>query len=265
MRQCNVTVVNIPAEWHSIAHAETLLRARTRTSAPSVIDFLDHDAGPQTHSRFDGIYGAGYSAVVQDPRARIAAGWMWGRRSALSFLDELLDAALVGLASEDFLLDIPCGRGTILREVAARECSAHIVGCDLSLAMLQGAAHRARATSLPVMLARCDALNLPFKSGVFRRAISINGLHCMPDPQQFLSEARRTLAPESDMWLTSLVTTGSRRHGAIAAIAQRSGIIPDAPPTRERLLHMAYLAGFDRVEDLGGTGIAAFHLRTPAM
>ncbi len=262
MRQCKVQTMAISEPWSRITQPDRASRARTRGEHPVIADFMD-DGCNETPSRFDGLYGAAYSAVIQRQPTRIAAGWMWGRGSAMSFLDDLLDNALAGLTANDFILDVPCGRGSTIREAAKRNMQARMASCDISSAMLDGAAPHAAHAAVPVLLARCDAGNLPFQDGVFQRAISINGLHCMPDPESFLAEIRRTLAPQSDLWMTTLVSSTSRRHAVINHAALRSGIIPAEPPTREHLEHMAYAAGFDRIEDLGGSGIAAFLLRTP--
>lgn len=245
--------------WGQIL-STSALRA-VQWNAHGIADAVPSTA-PATVSRFDGVYGGLYDAVIHRRRVRSAAGRLWGRDSALSFLDDLFDRAFSGLRTSDRILDIPCGGGTTIRAATERSVPASIIGCDLSMAMLERAYAVAEHYAAGAHLVRCDATKLPFRDHSMHRAISINGLHCIANPAAFLSEVARVLVPGGELWMTTLVSSDSVVHMTIMSAAGRAGIIPGPAPTREALTRMAHGAGFDRIEDMGGVGIAAMRMVT---
>lgn len=57
-----------------------------------------------------------------------------------------------------------------------------VIETDLARAMIERAAvMRARSPALEVMLLRADALDLPLRDRTVDVALSVNGLHVMPD------------------------------------------------------------------------------------
>ena len=245
--------------WKTIVSSSSY--AAAHWTEHGIADVLPHEeiALP---SRFDGVYGGLYDTVIHHRQIRSAAGLLWGRGSALSFLDELFDRAFAGLHADDMVLDVPCGGGTTIRAAADRGIQTTIIGCDLSMAMLERAQRVAESCTTRSLLVRADALHLPFRDHCMQRAISINGLHCIDDPSALLSELARVLVPGGELWMTTLVSSDSRRHMAIMAAAHRAGIIPGPAPTRQAIERMARTAGFDQVDDMGGVGIAALRLTT---
>lgn len=97
--------------------------------------------------------------------------------------------ALLGLKPDATVVDVGCGTGRAVAELAAR--GARAVGVDLDPAML--AAARERFPGTDVRLA--DATALPLADGEARGYRADKVLHILPDPEAALAEARRVLHP----------------------------------------------------------------------
>lgn len=94
----------------------------------------------------------------------------------------------------DRLLDVACGVGGLVAEVAPRVERA--VGADLSEGMLRIARERAAglsASNLEFQLAPSDAL--PFADDTFTALVCTTALHHFPDPQGSITEMARVLGP----------------------------------------------------------------------
>src|SRR4030095_13327788 len=91
------------------------------------------------------------------------------------------------------LLDVGCGDGALARLVADRYAA--ITATDVSPAVL---AEARRASVEPAHIA-CAALAanrpLPYPDGAFDTVVSLSTLQYLFDPEAFLVEARRVLAP----------------------------------------------------------------------
>lgn len=95
----------------------------------------------------------------------------------------------VGDGSTAVLLDIGCGTGHWLRELAGTVES--LVGMDASWGMLR----RARTAAPSAYLARADAAALPWATASVDRACCVNVLHHIADQVGFLRECQRILKP----------------------------------------------------------------------
>ncbi len=94
------------------------------------------------------------------------------------------------------ILDLGCGSGDTLVELADAFAQAELVGVDLCEPLL---AHAARLTSAQglsarVRLERADVCALPFEDDSFDVVISQNTLHTVADPAAMLNEGERVLA-----------------------------------------------------------------------
>lgn len=118
------------------------------------------------------------------------------------------------------VLDIACGTGTLLEEIARRRrgADAPIAGVDLSPGMLAQA--RRKLTPRAIVVAG-DAARLPFRAGAFEVAVSASALHHWRDPGAVLREARRVLQPGGrfvvtdwcgDRWVERIRAALHRRH-----------------------------------------------------
>lgn len=110
-------------------------------------------------------------------------------RKALAELD---------LRAEDRVLDVACGAGALVVEIAPHVDRA--VGVDLSDGMLELARSRLEAAgetnrleNVEFVQAPSDAL--PFEDGSFTALVCTTALHHFPDPQRSIDEMARVLAP----------------------------------------------------------------------
>ncbi len=100
-------------------------------------------------------------------------------------------------ATATSILDLGCGRGVELVELAARApASARLTGLDADAAAIDAAREAARGDPRIELAVHDLTRELPFSAGAFQRVLSVNLLECIPDKQAFLHEAHRVLAPD---------------------------------------------------------------------
>jgi len=225
-------------------------------------DVPDASAG-----RFEGLYGGVYDRVIQSDAMRRLAPLAYGDAGPLPDLDGFVREVARGTVAPDgadrppVLLDVPAGGGTLLPRLARAGYAGRVIEADLGAAMLDRAARqRARVPLLAVALLRADAQDLPLADATVDGAVSLNGLHVMPDPAAFLRELARVLRPGGRLWLITLVSGETARGDLVIAAGRLTGILPGAPPRRPALLDALSEAGFALVTPLGGkamTGLAA--------
>jgi ubiquinone/menaquinone biosynthesis C-methylase UbiE len=111
------------------------------------------------------------------------------QRKALAELD---------LRNDDRLLDVACGAGALVVDVAP-----HVersVGADISEGMLELASARLRDAGDPgemrnVEFAQAPSDALPFEDASFTALVCTTALHHFPDPQASIDEMARVLTP----------------------------------------------------------------------
>ncbi|MDQ4102525.1 MAG: class I SAM-dependent methyltransferase [Actinomycetota bacterium] len=104
------------------------------------------------------------------------------------------DAGLLGELADRRVLEVGCGSAPCARWLASQ--GAHVVGLDLSAAMLRHAVHAARETGIPVPLVQADAARLPFADGSFDLACSAFGaVPFVADSAAVMREVARVLRP----------------------------------------------------------------------
>ena len=111
---------------------------------------------------------------------------------------------LAAPASSDTIVDVGCGNGMYLAELARRGFAGRVLGVDLSLGMLTVARHRLEesanlagraARPMPVTLANADATALPLRGGMADLAFAAHMLYHVPEPADALRELRRVTRP----------------------------------------------------------------------
>jgi ubiquinone/menaquinone biosynthesis C-methylase UbiE len=125
--------------------------------------------------------------------------------SFISYLDQATDQfravktfthALLGLRSNEKALDVGCGTGDDVRELAAM-VAPHgvVVGVDKSKSMIVEVRRRAKGCGLPVQFEVSEAEQLPWQSHHFDACHADRLLQHLPDPNRALNEMLRVLKP----------------------------------------------------------------------
>lgn len=103
----------------------------------------------------------------------------------------------LGIEQGDHVLDIGCGHGRSLTELAVRAPLGHVVGVDPSQLMVEIAAQRNRplieAARVDVVLSSVDSL--PFPDGMFDKVQCVHVLYFWKDIETSLREIARVLKP----------------------------------------------------------------------
>lgn len=203
--------------------------------------------------RFDGAYGAIYDGLISRPAGLRAVSVAFGMDRVLVAIPRLVRAAY-GDAPDEQLLDVPCGAFGSLAHGAEVEREADVVGVDLADVMLERARRRIRAIAPPfsVRPVHGDALDLPFEVASFGAALSINGLHCLPDHARFAQSVARVLRPGATFTLTTLVDRGTLHSRGVNAAFERAHVLPVAPPAVDELDALLDAAGFGITEAIDG-------------
>lgn len=206
--------------------------------------------------RFDGVYGRAYDLAMSHPLAMRATRVALGRSTVLGDVPFLVRVAY-SYAPEEPLLDVPCGAAGSMVHGWQVGREAPVLGVDLSERMIERGRQRLRRLrpAFEVQLEVADALALPFGDGSFGAALSVNGLHCMPDPAAFASELARVVRPGGSLWLTTLVDAGSPGSRAANGLLRRGGVLPAPPPSPDRLRSLLQEAGWSHIEPLGGRAL----------
>ena len=132
-----------------------------------------------------------------DPEKLIQSLELRGRTPAQARLRRRF-LSFVGLRAGDRVLDVGCGTGVVLRDVAARVGrSGHVVGIDpsrraIALARGLGRAHRSPAR---VTLRVGDGLALPFGASRFDAVLAVTVALHVADPDALVHEMVRVVKP----------------------------------------------------------------------
>jgi len=104
---------------------------------------------------------------------------------------------VLGINQSDHILDLGCGHGRSLAELATRASMGHVVGADPSELMVEIAARRNRplieAGRVDVVLATVESL--PFPDDVFDKVLCVHVLYFWKDLDMSLREIARVLRP----------------------------------------------------------------------
>jgi ubiquinone/menaquinone biosynthesis C-methylase UbiE len=194
------------------------------------------------------------SGVERERVARVFGRLMWGYDTRLLFaeierLGELPDGASV--------LDAPCGGGLAFRGLRPGQ-RLRYVAADISPVMLRRARRQAERRGLAgaIELVEADVEALPFGDGEFDLCLTLNSLHCLPDPGRALAEMARVLGPGGTLRGTTAIIGEGTRYDRLIALYRRTGTF-GAVPSAEDLRNSLLAAGFTDVA-LRAAGAIAF-------
>lgn len=132
------------------------------------------------------------------------------RKTALRLIQRYENTMGKGFQSVDRFLDIGCGSGLILLNLASLGFISKAYGIDLSFDMLKECKNNANKLGIDVFLAHGDVDYLPFKSNRFDLIIGHAILHHLPDIKMVLSEVYRLLKPNGICIFTEPTKAGSK-------------------------------------------------------
>jgi ubiquinone/menaquinone biosynthesis C-methylase UbiE len=146
------------------------------------------EAGDATHKH------AGWKAQFGHPTGLM--GRLVGRLMASknAYMHRLA-ADVLDVQTDDRILEIGFGSGTLIQELARRATAGFVAGVDPSDVMVQQAAGRNLKwiRSGRVVLERGGVSKLPFPDGRFTKVCEVNSFHHWPDPARDLQEVQRVL------------------------------------------------------------------------
>jgi SAM-dependent methyltransferase len=162
------------------------------------------------------------------------------------------------------VLDLPCGGGIGFRALS-RGRRLRYVAADLSPVMLDRARAAARRRGLDqVEFVQADVGALPFPDASFDVCVTLNGLHCFPDPAAAVAEFGRVLRPGGTLRGTSIVRGTGGRRDLLIRLFQRRGLF--GPGGRaDDLAGWLGAAGLTDADVTVDGAVAAFTARRPAL
>lgn len=147
------------------------------------------------------------------------AAFVWNRRNAV-LNDVVFDALNPG--PTDRVLEVGFGGGYLLGRMSAIVTDGLLTGVDISPAMVRlcEKRHRSLVKSGRLELKVAQAESLPFPSGHFNKACSVNSIFYWHDAQRALSELARVLSEDGHLVLCfthkeSLERRGFAKHVAL--------------------------------------------------
>jgi SAM-dependent methyltransferase len=108
--------------------------------------------------------------------------------------------ALMKFAPTDNVLDVGCGGGWLVREIATRVPRGHVVGMDVSNEMITHARNSsARVRNAEFVVGSVDAI--PRQSNSFDKVISVESSYYWPDPASGIREIFHVLRRSGSAWI----------------------------------------------------------------
>ena len=113
----------------------------------------------------------------------------WENQRAIDLLD---------LKPGQAVLDIGCGHGASLKELARRVEHGRVTGLDPSAVMTGVARKKARGGAIEIVIEiiQAAARDMPFEDAAFDAAMSVHTIYFWDDPILELSEIRRVVTPQ---------------------------------------------------------------------
>ena len=130
---------------------------------------------------------------------------------------------LMNIQRDDFVLDIGCGGGMTIKEIAKITTSGFVAGVDYSKIMVQQAlkCNAAAVRAMRVVIKYGNISKLPFEDESFDKACAIESFHFWPDPIAGLKEVHRVLRPKGLVVITTGWSKEMPNHQKYVAMARK--------------------------------------------
>jgi ubiquinone/menaquinone biosynthesis C-methylase UbiE len=151
-------------------------------------------------------------------------GWLmgslmnWRHRPLSRWAIELMD-----IQPDNFVLDIGCGGGMAIREIAKIATAGFVAGVDYSEIMVQQALryNAAAVGTGHVAIKSGNISELPFEGESFDKACAIESFNYWSDPVAGLREVHRVLKPQGRVAITTAWNKEMRNLQKYIAMAQK--------------------------------------------
>jgi ubiquinone/menaquinone biosynthesis C-methylase UbiE len=125
-----------------------------------------------------------------------AAGFEDRRISPWFQYTQTLAIEALELRPDSRALDVGCGTGFAVRQMAARLPSGRACGIDISSEMVEEARRRSPAPLAGrIEFQQASSARIPYPDGAFTHILCTNSFHHYPDPEACLVEMQRVLVP----------------------------------------------------------------------
>jgi SAM-dependent methyltransferase len=154
----------------------------------------------------------------------------------------LLYRSLIGQPNGP-VLDIGCGTAMFARRLARDPGVSHVIGLEVSRAMIEEAVAQAREDGVPVDLVRAEAPLLPFQEGSLGAVMQSGSLHLIENAAQLFLEIGRVLRPGGRYVASTYLPSpllGSKLH-------HKAGLYPRKEEELREGLAAAGMVGFERM------------------
>jgi ubiquinone/menaquinone biosynthesis C-methylase UbiE len=142
---------------------------------------------------------------IEDPEVAAGFGWVSGTPQ-MRWLRNYIRTQVIALQDHGEAVDLGCGPGLLVTEMALHAPGLHVTGIDLSQEMLESAREFARQAGVgdrvDFRLGNVEAI--PFPDGSLDLVVSTLSLHHWADPLQVLNEVNRVLKPGGVFYIFDL-------------------------------------------------------------
>jgi ubiquinone/menaquinone biosynthesis C-methylase UbiE len=186
-------------------------------------------------------------------QCRKPSGWLgglmgslmnWRHRPLSRWTIELLD-----IQPHNSILDIGCGGGMTIKEIARIAAGGFVAGVDYSEVMVRQALKRNAAAvgAERVVIKEGNISNLPFADASFDRACAIESFNYWPEPVAGLKEVHRVLKEGGLVAITTAWSKEMDNHPKYAVMAQK--------------MHFPLYAGSEMMDMLAAAGFSKVQFR----
>ena len=166
----------------------------------------------------------------------------WGHRPLSRWTIELMN-----IQPDDFVLDVGCGGGMAIKEIAKIATSGFVAGVDYSKIMVQQAlkCNAAAVRAMRVVIKYGNISKLPFEDESFDKACAIESFHFWPDPIAGLKEVHRVLRPRGLVTIAMGWSKEMPNHQKYVAMAHKMCFSLYSGP---EMVEMLTAAGFPQAQ-----------------